>query len=211
MSKVKIQQRSSDFINIKDYIPNIVERMDYATKSNFTGEIIPGYDAPIAILQELALKALCKVQEELNKNGLGLIIYDAYRPHKSVEYLHKDWALQESISEIKQKYYPNKSKEELFQEGFLSKNSSHSRGSTLDLSLIRLDGQIELDMGTIFDYFDETSFTDASNISESAKQNRTVLKMYMEKFGFTNYPKEWWHYSYMDEKYKHFYFDFDIN
>ena len=88
--------------------------------------------------------------------------------------------------------------------------SSHSRGSTVDLSLIDLRTKTELDMGTAFDFFDNKSFTNSSDISDHAKQNRKILVGMLKKYGFTNYPKEWWHFQLDNEKYKHFYFDFDI-
>ena len=210
MSKVKILQRPSDIIEIKSVIPSIIERMDYASKNNFTGEIVPGYTRPLALLQESAVHALAKVQEDLSKNQLGLIIYDAYRPHKSVEFFSKEWKNKEDLLDIKNKYYPNKTKDQLFQEGFLSKQSSHSRGSTVDLSIINLASKEEIDMGSIFDFFDETSFSFSDRISDSSKQARIILIGLMEKHGFINYHKEWWHFSYVDEKYNHFFFDFDI-
>lgn len=185
--------------------------MDYATDMNFTGSVVPGYNYARALLQIDAAHALAKVQEELNKNQLGLIIFDAYRPYKSVEFFVKTW--KKDISEnktLKDMYYPNKTKEQLFKEGFLSSNSSHTRASTVDLSIIELKTLNQIDMGSIFDFFDETSFTDHESISSQSKRARKILVSLMSKYGFINYSKEWWHFQFANEKYNHFYFDFDI-
>lgn len=210
MSRVKIHQRPSDFIDIRDKLPNIVERIDYATTHNFTGGIVPGYAIARGILQEDALAALAQVENELNKTDLGLIIYDAFRPHRSVEYFFNEWLQAPLNLEIQAKYFPEKTKQQLFSEGFLSRNSSHSRGSTVDLSIVSLVDKTELDMGTYFDFFHQKSYTESSEIEHKAIQNRRMLNEIMSQYGFVNYPKEWWHFRFVKEKYKHFYFDFEI-
>lgn len=199
----------SGFIHLNTVCPSLIFEMSYATKENFTGEIVRGYKAKSAYLSEIPAKALCRVQEKALKLGYTLKIYDSYRPVKAVSFF-QEWALRpETNLKVKELYYPGFSRLELFEQGYIAKQSSHSRGSAVDLSLSSMDG-MELDMGSRFDYFDDISHTDSPKISEQQKKNRLLLKGLMESEGFKNFSQEWWHYSYRPEPYPNTYFDFDV-
>lgn len=210
MSNLIITTCPNDLILVKSEIPTIIQRMDYATTSNFTGKIIPGYCSPAAFLTGAAISGLKLVQNELASLDLTLIIFDAYRPNKSVQFFHREWINSSDCPDLKDKYYPRKSKIDIFSEGFIAKSSSHSRGSAVDLSIAEINSGELLDMGSIFDFFDETSFTNSTKISEHARYNRMLLKKIMKKNGFINYEKEWWHFRLLNEPHPNSYFDFDI-
>ena len=182
------------------------------------GRRIAGYFAPIAILSQEAHNALIAVQDALDtlKGGYHLKIFDTYRPATAVaDFL--DWAKDHTQQEMKNEYYPHIDKKRLFELGYLAERSSHSRGSTVDLTICVLDNPSldlsfhkELEMETRFDFFDEISHTMNPNISARAKENRAFLVDIMEKQGFINYPKEWWHFTLKDEPFPETYFDFPI-
>lgn len=211
MSKKLVSNRPQDMVDIKSIIPNISVKLPYATIHNFTGQIIPGYKESIAYLTKDAIHSLKVVQDILNKKKLSLHIFDAYRPNKSVQYFCNNWSKSDDNLSLKNMYYPNKTKEQVIQEGFIAKESSHSYGSTIDLSIVDLNTNLLIDMGGEFDLFDEISFTNSNKISDSQKKNRVLLKSLMELNGFVNYNKEWWHYRFIDGPYyQKIIFDFDI-
>ena len=187
--------------------------LDYFTAYNFIGRPITGYQAKVGILTEAAVQALIKVQDELDSFNAGyhLKIFDAYRPARAVADFVQ-WA-KEPDEKMKAIFYPNVTKSELFQQGYIAERSSHSRGSTVDLT-IAIRGQHndfkELDMGTIFDYFDEKAHTHHPQLLESVKKNRQLLKQVMENHGFENYPLEWWHFTLKNEPFPDTYFDFPV-
>jgi D-alanyl-D-alanine dipeptidase len=185
--------------------------MDYATKNNFTGSVIPGYNEPIAYLTERAIFALYNIQEILLRKNQSLFIFDAYRPKKSVDFFCNNWKNIDSNTQLKQQYYPNKTVDSIFTEGFIATESSHSRGSAVDLSIFDLSKNKLLDMGGIFDFFDDSSFTAAKEIGETAIKNRMYLMELMQNNGFLNYEKEWWHFRLKNEPYPSSVFDFDID
>ncbi len=198
------------FVDIGQYCPSILINADYATSTNFTGTVVDGYKRVTAITSEEAVKALCKVQDEALKQNLTIKIFDGYRPAKAVAYF-MSWAkLPENNLQIKELFYPKHTKPELFELGYIAKQSSHSRGSALDLTLVDKKTGKDLDMGTRFDYFDDLSHTENNNITPEQHKNRQLLKTLMEKHGFKNFAKEWWHYSLVKEPYPHQYFDFDV-
>lgn len=198
------------FVDIGQYCPSILINADYATTENFTGTVVRGYKRVTAITSKEAVEALCKVQKEALKLGLTIKIYDGYRPAKAVAYFG-EWAkAPETNLVIKELYYPKHTKPELFELGYIASQSSHSRGSALDLTLADQKTGKELDMGTRFDYFDDLSHTDNKNITPAQAKNRQLLKKLMESNGFKNFSKEWWHYSLVKEPYPRQYFDFDV-
>lgn len=199
-----------DFVSLEDLCPNLFIEAIYATENNFTGSIVPGYKAKKAYMLEVPAKALLEAQKIAIKNDLSLKIFDAYRPVKAVEFFLK-WAEEyEDNDTLKKIYYPNFSKSELFEKGFLAKKSSHSRGIAVDLTLVNLKTGLELDMGTPFDFFDEASNTEYPLISEQQQKNRTILKQIMESQGFVNLPTEWWHYSFLKDIKAEKFYDFDV-
>lgn len=192
--------------------PRIVLAMAYASEQNFVGRVIKGYQAPVCIVTEKAALALIAIQNRLDKErpGVCLKIFDAYRPMQACRDF-KDWA-ETRDEKMKDQYYPNLSKQDIFKKGYVSERSAHARGSTVDLTLVTKSKDIqELDMGTPFDYLDPRSHTDNPDISEQARANRYLLKTFMENAGFENYPKEWWHYTLEAEPFPDTYFDFPIN
>lgn len=198
------------FALINDVCPAIVVQMDYSTESNFTGTIVNGYKARKAFMVKEAVEALCKVQADANKAGFNIKIFDAYRPKKAVSYF-QDWAKKpEDNLEIKKMYYPNFTKPQLFENGYIASQSSHSKGSAIDLTLIDMKTGKDLDMGTRFDFFHDSSHTDSKKVTAAQMKNRMILKNLMEKYGFKNFIQEWWHYSYRPEPYPDTYFDFDV-
>jgi zinc D-Ala-D-Ala dipeptidase len=200
----------NDFVSLSDLCPGLIIRAVYATNDNFTGQVVRGYKARKALCSRRVGLALCKVQEEAESLGLSLMIFDSYRPAKAVAFFQKWAQLPETDPDIKQLYYPSYSRNELFELGYIAKQSSHSRGSAIDLTLFDLKKNKELDMGSPFDYFDSLSRTDSPLITQDQKENRQVLKRLMEEEGFKNFSKEWWHYSFILEPFPDQYFDFDV-
>jgi D-alanyl-D-alanine dipeptidase len=198
------------FVDLKTFCPGVIVQMNYATTDNFTGEVVPGYRAQKALLAKEAAELLANVQKEALSSGLSLKIFDSYRPKKAVQFFI-EWAeKRESNPELKQLYYPRYTRKEILDNGFIARQSSHSRGSAVDLTLVDLKTGNELDMGTIFDYFDEASHTDSAKVDYEQKKNRQILKSMMESAGFSNFRQEWWHYSLRPGPYPDQYFDFDI-
>ena len=220
------------FVNVSDVIPTIVLDMRYYGEHNFIGRRIEGYNAPVAYLTREAAEALSRVQAELLPLGLSLKIYDAYRPQRAVNDFIR-WAENLEDMAVKAEFYPDVAKDQLFEEGYISARSGHSRGSTVDLTIVPVPAPEEpawtienqqsctreaneryadssLDMGTGYDCFDTLSWTEDARIGASQRAHRLLLKTLMEKHGFRNYPREWWHFTLADEPYPDTYFDFPI-
>jgi zinc D-Ala-D-Ala dipeptidase len=187
-----------DFLSLGDVIPGIHIQADYSTPFNFTGQIVPGYRTKKALLLKEPSLALLLVQKEAQSRGLSLKIFDGYRPIKAVTFF-RQWALlSEDNFENKALYYPHLSRGELFNNGFLASESTHSRGVAVDLTFVEISSGLELDMGSRFDYFDCISNTDSPLITSFQRDNRYLLKQMMEKYGFSNFSKEWWHYTFTE-------------
>ena len=194
------------FVYLKDIDKTIIVDLKYYSTENFTGQYVDGYQSNSAILTKESAVALSKVQDDLNKLGYSLILYDAYRPQRAVDYFIQ-WSNKLNDTIYKAIYYPNFNKSELFKLGYIAYKSGHSRGSTVDVSLIDIKTNKELDMGTIFDYFGIESSTFYKNINEDQKANRMILYEIMTKHGFKNYSKEWWHFTLENEPFQK-YFNF---
>ena len=197
------------FVDVKEFIPSVQLDIRYYTADNFVGLRIDGYDAAKCFLTRAAAVALKNVQEELARNGQSLKIFDCYRPKQAVDHFMR-WAKDLSDQKMKSKYYPSIDKENLFRNGYLAEKSGHSRGSTLDLTIIDLESKQELDMGTGFDFFDPLSHTVNSRIGKSQQDNRIALKSVMERHGFKNLEEEWWHFTLQNEPYPDKYFNFKV-
>lgn len=198
------------FISLNDVCPTMKFGMSYATTENFTGEVVAGYKAKKAYLAKEPAEALCVVQTQALKRGLALKIFDSYRPVKAVTFF-QDWAQKpETNPQIKQLYYPGFTRLELFEQGYIAKQSSHSRGSAVDLTLVEAKTGRALDMGSAFDFFHDLSNTDSPKVTAEQKKNRQILRELMESNGFKNFSQEWWHYSFKPEPYPDQYFDFDV-
>ncbi len=200
----------SEFISLETVCPGLHLLMSYSTVHNFTGQVVRGYKAKKAYLLRPVADALRMVQLKAEKRGYGIKIFDAYRPVKAVDFF-QEWALQsETNPEIKVQFYPKFSRSELFEAGYIAKQSSHSRGCAIDLTLYDLRSGKDLDMGSKFDFFDEISSTDFAGINAYQKENRYILKMLMESHGFKNFSKEWWHYSLKPDAFTDQAFNFDV-
>jgi zinc D-Ala-D-Ala dipeptidase len=196
--------------------PRIILSMNYATDENFMGRKAIAYYAKTCILTKMALSALLAVQDELDtlNKKYRLRIFDSYRPTDAVADFEK-WSQEPDTQTLKELYYPDFKKPDLFKNGYISLHSEHSRGSTVDLTISRIISEDplhyeDLDMGTIIDFFGEKSHTDSKNISEIAQKNRQFLKGSMKKQGFINYEKEWWHYTLANEPFPETYFNFPV-
>ncbi|MCP9199739.1 M15 family metallopeptidase [Gramella sp. GC03-9] len=200
---------SDGFVYLDEKIPGIVYDIRYAGSNNFIGKPVSGYHKPQAILSEPAADALLKVQEELIQKDLMLKIFDAYRPQQAVDHFIR-WARDKEDTLMKAQFYPDIPKSRLFQLGYIASRSGHSRGSTVDLTLVDANTCKELDMGSPYDFFGKISHHSAPGISETQKKNRLLLKSMMMKHGFRPYAEEWWHYTYKLETYPDTYFDFPV-
>ena len=225
----------SDFTYLDQAHPDIITDLRYFSKINFTGDFVPGYFANKAIMTKSAANAIAKVQERVSKDNFDLVIYDTYRPIKAVESF-VDWASSSSNDvDAKRDFYPYAERSRAFELGYISNKSAHSRGSTVDLTLIEKTSQLKthheiipierelpdgrifhflddgtLDMGSHFDLFDKASWHEDSLFSGEILERRIYLQSIMKENGFDDYRKEWWHYCLLDEPYPETRFDFDI-
>jgi D-alanyl-D-alanine dipeptidase len=199
-------------VSVTDLDASIRLDIRYAGPDNFVGTPIDGYEAAKCLLAEPAAHALAAVQADLQSDGLGLLVFDCYRPQRAVEHFLR-WAADTADQRTKSAYYPNVSKRELVARGYIAAKSAHSRGSTADVALLRFDswgGADPADMGTTFDFFDERSHLDASGISEEARENRALLRDAMQRRGFRPLREEWWHFTFQPEPYPDLYFDVPV-
>ena len=197
------------FVRLSDAIPDIVLDVRYYGAENFVGAPVDGYEAPVAILTQPAADALRQVQASLRARGFGLKVFDAYRPQAAVDHFVR-WAADLSNSRTKADYYPDVPKSELFARGYIAGKSGHTRGSTVDLTVVRLSDGAELDMGTPYDFFGAESAVDYEDLTDAQRANRRLLADAMQAHGFAPYPEEWWHYTLADEPYPETYFDFPV-
>ncbi len=202
------------FTRLED--PRIQVVIDYATSDNFLGRPVTGYLAPVCILTEPAAAALIRVQNTLDslEQNFHLKIFDTYRPTSAVSDFI-DWAKQPEEPKAKARYFPNLDKSTLFDLGYIGTRSTHSRGSTVDLTItVQSETDpttfVDLEMGTIFDFFDERSNTNATAISATAKKNRILLNTVMHQQAFINFPMEWWHFTLENEPFPETYFNFPV-
>ena len=204
-----ISKDCSGFVYISDIVPDVILEIRYFSTYNFIGDRIDGYEQPIALLTKEAAAALKKASDEFIREGYRLKIYDAYRPQRAVDHFVR-WA--EDVSDIRMKeiFYPDVSKKDLFTRGFIAEHSGHSRGSTVDLSLFDMSKGCDTDMGGYFDFFGEISHSDYEKISKEQRENRRFLKETMMKSGFLPLKEEWWHFTLKDEPYPDTYFDFSV-
>lgn len=199
----------SDFTLVTDVVPDAILEIRYYSTYNFVGERIDGYMAPVAIMTVKAANALKEVSDELAEKGYRLKIYDAYRPQRAVNHFIR-WAENVEDVRMKQYFYPDVPKSELFERQYIMARSGHSRGSTVDLTLLDMKTGKDLDMGGVFDWFGELSHPDYENITPQQKANRLILREAMLKHGFAPLDSEWWHFTLKNEPYPDTYFDFPI-
>ena len=208
--KNDITMDSSGFVVLAEYIPQIVQEIRYYSTYNFIGDRIDGYEEPCALLTIEAARALQSVSNEMIVQGYRLKIFDAYRPARAVKHFVL-WGIEDTDIRMKPYFYPDLEKQALFAEGYIAKQSSHTRGSTVDLTLLDMKTGNELDLGGPFDFFSELSHPDFQGITEEQYDNRMMLQRVMVRNGFLPIDCEWWHFTLDQEPYPDTYFDFPVS
>ena len=209
---------SSQFVTITDAILEI----RYFSTYNFVGARIDGYEEPVALMTRQAADSLRAVSDDLKQHGYCLKIYDAYRPQRGVDHFMR-WALVEDDTITKAYFYPRLTKKQVFDGEYVATKSGHSRGSTIDLTLVDMLTGKELDMGGTFDWFgieshpdyggnpETLEYTDdGTHISSVQFYNRMVLRTAMMRHGFKPLDNEWWHFTLKDEPFPDTYFNFPV-
>lgn len=210
------------FVDVPTAIPEARYDIRYIGSENFLGRPVAGYERATCILSQPAATALARVQREAMLNGLTLKIFDCFRPQRAVDDFVR-WGRDLDDLKMKAAYYPRVPKSELFERGYIAARSGHSRGSTVDLTLVvtdparaaaALDGPLvvgaEVDMGSPFDLFDPLSHTANPDLPARVRHNRAWFAALMDRHGFNNLPEEWWHYTLRDEPYPDRFFDFPV-
>lgn len=224
----------ADFVALRDVDPTILEEIRYATPHNFVGEPVEGYRQPLCLLTRPAAEALHRAQKRLRPQGYTLKVYDCYRPQRAVDHFVR-WAEDLDDQRMKTEFYPRVDKTRLFEDGYIAEKSGHSRGSTMDLTLVELPARPtrpyvpgeplvpcytpkderfpdnSVDMGTGYDCFDTLAHTDDPRVTGAPRARRQLLKSTLEGLGFVNLAEEWWHYTYQPEPYPGTYFDFPVS
>ncbi|WP_327026071.1 M15 family metallopeptidase [Micromonospora sp. NBC_01739] len=222
-----------DFVLLSEADPRILTDIRYAGPHNFIGRPVTGYAEPVCLLTAPAAEALRRVQDAALATGHTLKVYDCYRPQSAAEEF-LTWAGRPDDQRMKAEFYPRVAKSDLFDQGYLGAPTAHSRGSTVDLTLVGLPppaqapyvagqplvacaapvperfGDNSVDMGTGFDCFDPLAHIDATGVSATARENRRLLRQLMTEGGFVGYDREWWHYRYGDEPWPDTYFDLPV-
>ncbi len=202
-------QLPKGFVYVKAIIPTLNVDLRYASKNNFIGKKISGYQDNQLILTKPAALALKRIEEELEDKNLCLKVYDGYRPQQAVNHFIS-WVHKPNDTINKQEYYPYIKKKNLFKKQYIATRSGHSRGSTVDLTIIDGRTGLVLDMGSPYDFFGDESGVYYKNISKHQKENRAILQTVMKKHGFRGYSKEWWHFTLNGEPFKNTYFNFEV-
>ena len=221
------------FVHIEEVIPDALLDIRYFSEHNFLGVNVDGYYASTCILTRQAAQALANVQKDLAPFNMTLKIYDCYRPQQAVDHFVR-WAKDIDDTKTKKEFYPTVDKRNLFRDGYIAERSGHSRGSTVDLTIVPLPAPIQpaykagdplkecylpagvrfadnsLDMGTGFDCFHQLSHPENKDLGPQQRSNRLLLKTLMAKYGFRNLPEEWWHFTLNNEPHPDTYFNFPV-
>ncbi|MGR4884909.1 M15 family metallopeptidase [Streptomyces sp. LARHCF249] len=199
------------FVALREVDPSVRQDMRYAGDRNFTGRVVDGYEEPVCLLARPAAEALRRAQRGLLRRGYSLKVYDCYRPQRAVDRFVR-WAGDLDDQATKAEFYPAVDKSRLIPDGYIAEKSGHSRGSTVDVTLVRITGTEggDVDMGTPFDFFDPLSHTDDPRVTGAARANRQLLKRILGEQGFVNLPEEWWHFTYRPEAFPDSHFDFPV-
>ncbi|MFE6226219.1 M15 family metallopeptidase [Streptomyces sp. NPDC057854] len=222
-----------EFVALDAVDRTILQEMRYTTAHNFVGEPVDGYRQPLCLLTRPAAEALRRAQTRLLARGYSLKVYDCYRPQRAVDHFVR-WAEDLADERMKAEFYPRVAKERLFADGYIAEKSGHSRGSTVDLTVVRLPAaptrpyvpgeeltsctapygerfpDSSVDMGTGYDCFDTLSHTEDPRITGAQRANRQLLKGVLEAEGFVNLPEEWWHFTFRPEPFPSTFFDFPV-
>ena len=203
------QRAPEGFVRLAEEVPDAILEIRYYSTYNFTGERIDGYEVPVAMLTKEAATALKGASDEAMRRGCRLKIYDAYRPQRAVVHFMR-WAQDAGDERMKYAFYPNLDKSVLFAQGYIAEKSGHSRGSTVDLTLLDMRTGKELDMGGTFDWFGPESHPGYRGVTEEQYANRMMLREIMVGHGFKPIEEEWWHFTLENEPYPDTYFDFPV-
>ena len=195
------------FVYLDEAAPGILWDARYATEDNFTGQVVPGYEANRIALSLAAVQGLIRAQAIAQEEGYQLLVWDGARPQRAVDWFVA-WAQLPEDGRTREEHYPNLDKSQLMGE-YVASRSGHSRGGSVDLTWLTLEGEA-VDMGGSFDLMDPISHHGAKGISQTQADNRALLKQIMVQAGFEPYASEWWHYTLKDEPYPDTYFDFVI-
>ena len=206
----KVTMDPSGFVILADAVPGIVQEIRYYSSYNFIGERIDGYEEPCALLTREAARALKAVSNEAIVYGYRLKVFDAYRPAGAVRQFVL-WGIEDTDIRMKPYFYPDLDKTSLFEEGYIASKSGHSRGSTVDLTLLDMKTGKEVDMGSPFDLFSEVSHPDYRGITDEQYENRMFLRNAMVRHGFVPIDCEWWHFTLENEPYPDTYFEFPVS
>ncbi len=200
----------SGFVLLADQVPGIIQEIRYYSTYNFIGDRIDGYEEPCALLTKEAARALRSASNEMMVHGYRFKVFDAYRPARAVKHFVL-WGIEDQDIRMKPYFYPELQKQELFSKGYIATESSHSRGSTVDITLLDMQTGKELDMGSPFDLFSEVSHPDHRGVTDEQYENRMLLRRVMLRNGFAPIDCEWWHFTLEDEPYPDTYFDFPVS
>ena len=200
---------ASGFVSVGEVIPDVILEIRYYSSFNFIGGRIDGYEQPVALLTREAAARLKEVSEDLSVRGFRLKIYDAYRPQKAVDHFMR-WAADLSDTRMKAYFYPDLEKSVLIPDGYIAEHSSHSRGSTVDLTLFDMAAHKEVNMGSPFDFFGEISHPGSRAVTADQHAGRMLLRDTMLRHGFMPLAEEWWHFTLEDEPYPDTYFTFPV-
>ncbi len=226
------QKAPAEFVALSDVAPTILHEMRYRGQHNFVGRRIDGYLQPLCLLTRQAAEGLRGAQRQLLPRGYTLKVYDCYRPQRAVDHFVR-WAKDLTDEKMKAEFYPNVAKDRLFTDGYIAEKSGHSRGSTVDLTIVKLPPRPQrpyrpgeplmpcfapgrfpdnmVDMGTGYDCFDTLSHTADLRITGEARAIRQLLTSTLAAAGFRNLPEEWWHYTLNGEPFPDTYFDFPVS
>ena len=200
---------NDEFVFVDEVVPGVRWDAKYATWDNFTGKPVDGYLANRIVGTRALCDALERARDEAASDGLGLLLWDGYRPQRAVNDFLR-WSQRPEDGRTKRRHYPNIRRSEMFELGYVAAKSGHSRGSTVDLTLFDLATGELVAMGGDHDLMDSVSHHDAEGIRKAEARNRRRLRSIMEAAGFGSYPAEWWHYTLRNEPYPDTYFDFPI-
>ncbi|MFD9794874.1 M15 family metallopeptidase [Streptomyces sp. NPDC059070] len=224
----------AEFVALSTVDPTIIQEIRYIQPHNFVGVPIDGYRQPVCILTKPAAQALHRVQLKVLRQGYSLKMYDCFRPQRAVDQFVR-WAEDLGDQRMKAEFYPIVDKSRLFEDVYIAAKSGHSRGSSIDITLVKLPARPtppyrpgqplkpcygpkgerfpdnSIDMGTGFDCFDTLAHTDDPRITGVQRDNRQLLKSVLQAEGFVGIPQEWWHYTYQPEPFPDTYFDFPVS
>jgi zinc D-Ala-D-Ala dipeptidase len=201
--------RPADFVDAASVVKPLVVDLRYSTPHNFVGARVDGYEQPVCLLTKQAADALAAVAQDIAPLGLGLKAFDCYRPARAVAHFVR-WAKDLNDQKEKSEFYPDVDKQDLFRLGYIAEKSSHSRGSTVDLTLVERSTGREIDMGTPFDFFSSKSWPEDRSVTGAQRENRNRLRDAMRRRGFAPYDREWWHFTLKDEPFPGRSFDIPV-